>query len=309
MHLQKLQNINGVGPSKVFLPEGPYLTVLDFLEKRFPRGTRAGWERRMTAGRVFNQSGISLLPDSPYLPRTIVYYYREFAENFVIPFQESIVFEDELLLVADKPHYLPVTPVGPYIQETLLVRLRRRTGIEQLSALHRLDLETAGLVMFTKQVSTRDTYASLFRKRLISKTYHAISQDSDRYQWPLTYSSYIESSNEFMKMQERSGAANAITQIQVLERDRGHALYQLQPQTGKKHQLRVHMNALGMPIYNDQIYPTMLAYTAPEKRNYANPLQLLAKELRFIDPVTGMERHFESQLKLQWPIPDLIDQS
>ena len=306
---KNLQNLNGVGPSKVFLPEGPYLTILDFLERRFPRGTRAGWEKRMQAGRVLNQDGQALLPNACYLPRSIVYYYREVVENFVIPFQENIIYEDEYLLVADKPHYLPVTPVGPYIQETLLVRLRQRTGIDELSAVHRLDLETAGLVMFTKQSSTRNVYAQLFRNRLVDKTYLAVASFTNQHTWPLEYTSRIEDSHQFMKMQDREGDENAITQIDLIERSGDQALYQLKPLTGKKHQLRVHMNALGIPILHDQIYPQMQAYLAPEDRNYDNPMQLLAKSLAFTDPITGQENYFESQLKLQWPHIDLIDQS
>ena len=306
---KNLQNLNGVGPSKVFLPEGPYLTVIDFLERRFPRGTRAGWEKRMLAGRVFNQEGQALRPDAPYLPRSIVYYYREVEENFVIPFQENIIYEDEYLLVADKPHYLPVTPVGPYIQETLLVRLRQRTGIDELSAVHRLDLETAGLVMFTKKTSTRNVYAQLFRNRLVDKTYLAVASYSDEHLWPIEYKSRIENSLQFMKMQDLEGDENAITQIDLIERGGDQALYQLKPLTGKKHQLRVHMNALGIPILHDQIYPSMKAYLAPQNRNYDKPMQLLAKSLAFTDPITGQDNYFESQLKLQWPHIDLIDQS
>ena len=298
---KSLLNINGVGPSKVFLPEGPYLLVLDFLEKRFPRGTRAGWEARMLAGRVFDDLGYPLKPDAPYLPRRMVYYYREAQENFVIPFQESIIYEDDYLLVADKPHFLPVTPVGPYIQETLLVRLRNLTGIDNLSAAHRLDLETAGLVIFTKQAQTRDLYASLFRQQLIQKTYLAVAGYTPQFTWPHTRQSRIENGARFMQMQESEGVANAITTIQMLQHEDQFSLYQLLPQTGKKHQLRVHMSALGIPIRHDQIYPKMVSCTAPEYRLYENPLQLLAKELKFTDPITHTNHHFVSKLRLDWP--------
>jgi tRNA pseudouridine32 synthase/23S rRNA pseudouridine746 synthase len=299
--LKNLNNFNGVGPSKVYLPEGPYLTILDFLETRFPKGTRSGWEGRMLAGRVFNSQGHELSPSSPYLPRSIVYYYREVSENFVIPFQESILYEDAYLLIADKPHFLPVTPVGPYIQETLLVRLRNRTGIEDLSAVHRLDLETAGLVMFTKQAHTRDHYASLFRERSVEKTYLAVARHTEQHAWPKMYQSRIEDSAQFMKMQEIPGPCNAITQIKMLERRGEMALYQLIPTTGKKHQLRVHMNALGIPILNDQIYPQMAPYTSPGERKYDAPLQLLAQRLVFTDPITLVKHDFQSNFQLLWP--------
>jgi tRNA pseudouridine32 synthase / 23S rRNA pseudouridine746 synthase len=73
--------------------------------------------------------------------------------------------------------------------------------------------------------------------------------------------------------------------------------YGLYPVTGKKHQLRVHMSALGAGICNDPFYPEVLPDAADD---YANPLKLLAQGLRFIDPVTGQERTFDSRITLQW---------
>jgi tRNA pseudouridine32 synthase/23S rRNA pseudouridine746 synthase len=295
-----LAHIDGVTPSRVFLPEGPYSTILDFLESRFPRGTRAGWEQRMLAGRVLSHDGLSLMPDTPYCARATIYYYREAPENFAIPFTEKIVFEDDYLLIADKPHFLPVTPVGPYIQETLLVRLRNKTQIPTLSCVHRLDLETAGLVMFTKQAHTRDQYAALFREKLIKKTYLAIAPLT-HYTWPYVQQSRIEKSTQFMQMQEVNGEVNAMTEIHLIETHGALGLYQLKPLTGKKHQLRVHMSALNMPILHDQMYPKLEPYIHPELRDYSKPLQLLAHSLDFIDPITGQSRSFQTGLTLQWP--------
>jgi tRNA pseudouridine32 synthase/23S rRNA pseudouridine746 synthase len=144
---------------------------------------------------------------------------------------------------------------------------------------------------------------------LVDKTYLAVASYTDLHTWPIEYKSRIANTNQFMKMQDLDGEENAITQIDLIERSGEQALYQLKPLTGKKHQLRVHMNALGIPILHDQIYPRMQAYLAPQDRNYDKPMQLLAKRLAFIDPITGQEHFFESQLQLQWPTIDLIDQS
>ena len=292
---------DGVGASKVFLPEGPYATILDFLEIRFPRGSRLGWQIRMQEGRVLNQFGQAVLPNTPYTPKQILYYYRELKSEAKIPFAESIIYEDEWIVVADKPHFLPVTPIGPYLQETLLVRLRKRLGVDHLSAVHRLDLETAGLVLFTKQSHTRDTYAALFRNRLVKKQYLAIAPYSSAYDWPITHFSRIIAAAQFMQMEEGDGPPNAVTNIQLLATIAPWSLYRLEPITGKKHQLRVHMNALGIPIRGDQIYPRLIDYVVPSQRNFNHPLQLLAKELRFKDPMTGQEHHFVSQMQLNWP--------
>ena len=292
---------DGVGASKVFLPEGPYATILDFLEIRFPRGSRHGWENRMQEGRVLNQFGMAVSPNASYTPKQVLYYYRELKAEGKIPFAESVIFEDEWIVVADKPHFIPVTPIGPYLQETLLVRLRNRLQVDHLSAVHRLDLETAGLVLFTKQAHTRDTYAALFRNRQVKKEYLAIARHSDEFDWPITHFSRIEAAERFMQMHEVSGTPNSVTNISVIETIKPWALYSLEPITGKKHQLRVHMNALGLPIQGDQIYPLLADYVVPSQRNYDSPLQLCAKKLSFKDPMTGKEHTFESKMPLNWP--------
>lgn len=302
MLLKPLEVRNGVSPSRVYLPEGTYSTVLDFLELRFSRGTRLGWERRMLQGRVFDQHGMPIAPNSPYTPRCLIFYYRELQEESLIPFVEKVIYEDEHIVVADKPHFLPVTPIGPYIQETLLVRLRNRLGLEHLSAVHRLDLETAGLVLFTKQVGLRNTYAALFREQAVKKIYQAIAPYQPSLIPPISRSSRIERADRFMQMQEVLGQANAHTLIRILDLRKDLARYELEPRTGKKHQLRLHMSALGIPILNDQIYPVLQKYIEPRLRNYNYPLQLLAQELHFTDPITSQRQFFQSSYTLDFPV-------
>lgn len=294
----KLGVKNGVGPSRVFLPAGNYLNLLDFLVERFPSSTRLGWIRRMEQGTVLDQFGKELSPNTPYLSNQHIYYYRELLKEASIPFQEGIVYEDENIIVADKPHFLPVSPVGPFLQETLLVRLKNRLGIDGLNLAHRIDLETAGLVLFTKKPELRAIYQNLFRDQKIHKKYEAIARFDPELIFPIIYKSCLEESPAFMQMHEIDGKPNSETRIELMEVFVGFGKYRLSPITGKKHQLRAHMNALGIPIMNDQIYPNLKKYVAPENRDYRSPLQLLAKELHFIDPVTGVEHHFQSELEL-----------
>lgn len=294
----KLGTKNGVGPSRVFLPAGSYPSLLDFLVERFPAGTREGWSKRMTQGTVLSQQGEVLSPDAQYFPNQHIYYYRELQKETPIPFEEIVVFEDDNIVVADKPHYLPVSPVGPFLQETLLVRLKNRLGIDGLNLAHRIDLETAGLVLFTKRPELRGTYQNLFRDQKIDKSYEAIAPIKSDLKLPLTYKSCLEESAEFMQMHEVAGEPNSETKIELIEFNEGFGRYKLSPVTGKKHQLRAHMNALGIPIKNDQIYPVLKEYVHPEIRDYSEPLQLLAKELSFVDPLTKKEHLFKSTLSL-----------
>jgi tRNA pseudouridine32 synthase/23S rRNA pseudouridine746 synthase len=97
-------------------------------------------------------------------------------------------------------------------------------------------------------------------------------------------------------MQEMEGTPNSETRIDVIERGDAHWRYALTPITGRKHQLRVHMTALGAPIANDRLYPSV---RHRETGDYSAPLLLLARHLSFVDPLTGFERSFSSSFQLQ----------
>lgn len=290
----KLPTLNGVGPSRVFLPPGDYPNLLVFLTQKYPNSSEAGWRKRMDEGRVLNVHGQALPSTEPYKSGQHIYYYREVDAEASIPFQEEIIYQDDYIVVADKPHFLPVSPVGPFIQETLLVRLRNKLAIDSLNLAHRLDLETAGLMLFTIQPQTRGLYQNLFRDRKVQKEYEAIAPHYPNIQFPITYQSRLEESADFMQMHEVEGEPNSETVIELLEVSDGWGRYKLNPITGRKHQLRAHLNALNIPIRNDQIYPKLQEYVNPQDRDYSKPLQLLAKRLSFTDPMTGLTHDFQS---------------
>jgi len=276
-------------------------SVLDFLADRLSSVGRVEWQQRMARGEVLDDAANALPPGAPYLPGTRVYYYRHLADEPAVPCQETVLFQDDHLLVADKPHFLPVTPTGRYVQQSLLVRLKNRLGIDTLSPIHRIDRETAGLVVFSLRPQDRAAYQALFRDRAVTKAYEAIARFDERLRWPVERRSRIvEEDSAFFRMTEAAGEPNSETRIDLLER-RGHwARYALTPVTGKRHQLRVHMNAMDLPIAGDQFYPRVIR-GPDEAEDFANPLRLLAQSIRFSDPITGAQRHFESRLALQWP--------
>jgi tRNA pseudouridine32 synthase/23S rRNA pseudouridine746 synthase len=265
------------------------------LVERFPAITRAVWLQRMASHLVVDEFGVLVTPERPYPSHMRIYYYRAVDEEERIPFDEVVLYQDAHLVVADKPHFLPVTPSGHYLQETLLVRLKKRLGIDTLIPIHRIDRETAGLVLFSVNPGERNAYQGLFRDHAVTKYYEAIAAWRDDLILPITRKSRIVEDEPFFRQREVPGAPNSETHLDVLE-VRGHqARYALSPVTGKKHQLRVHMNALGLPILNDRMYPPV-ADTPYD--DYSLPLQLLAKSIGFIDPVTGKTRSFQSQLAL-----------
>ena len=237
--------------------------------------------------------------NDPYLANVHLLYFRRLNREPEIPFEETILFQDEHILVADKPHFLPVTPSGLYLHQTLLNRLKKKTGIQTLSPIHRIDRDTAGLVVFSVNRKERAKYQNLFRDRAVKKIYEAIAPYSENLhqRLPMTYRSRIEESEHFLQMQEVNGEPNTDTYIELIEQINSWARYRLSPGSGKKHQLRCHLNALNIPIKNDQIYPVLTPYQEYDL-DVSKPLQLLAKEIYFNDPITKEPRAFISQMSI-----------
>ena len=285
---------DGVGASSVMLPPGPWPTVLDFLIGRFPHIAADEWAARMARGLVCDEDGVPLDASAGYRAGARVRYYRELADEPVVAGAETILFQDENLLIADKPHGLAVTPGGRYARETLLARLRQRHDLPELAPLHRLDRDTAGVIAFSTRLATRSAYQALLRTHQVERTYEAVAPALPGLAFPLVRRSRIERGEPFFRMQEVAGEPNSETLIDVAGRPGTHWRYRLQPRTGRKHQLRVHLAALGAGIVNDPLYPEL----RPAAEAAARPLQLLARTLAFDDPLTGARRSFASAREL-----------
>ncbi|MCX7237863.1 pseudouridine synthase [Polynucleobacter sp.] len=293
-------NSEGVSASRVYLPaDQAHANLLSFFVKQFPHIAQEEWVSRFNEGLILDQEGHALAVNDAYLPNTHLIYFRRLEREPEIPFEEKILYQDEHILVADKPHFLPVTPSGLYLHQTLLNRLKKTTGIQTLSPIHRIDRDTAGLVIFSVNPNERAKYQNLFRDRVVKKVYEAIApytKELDQ-KLPMTYQSRLEESEHFLQMHEVQGEPNSDTLIEILEVNAPYARYRLTPGSGKKHQLRCHLNSLGVPIKNDQIYPILTPYQEYDL-DFSKPLQLLAKEVSFQDPITGQPRVFSSQKTL-----------
>jgi len=287
-------------PSVVTLPaaEKPYPSIVEFLSKTFPAISRDRWAKRIHEGKVLDDQGKPITAETNYSPSRRIFYFRETENEPVIPFAEQILFQNDEILVVCKPHFLPVIPGGRYVQECLLNRLRNRTGIDDLTPLHRLDRETAGIVIFSVNKHTRGRYHGLFMLGKVEKTYLALAEVSrppQENQW--TVENRIVRGEPLFRMTTVPGIANARSHIQLLEVNGNRGRFSLQPVTGKTHQLRLHLSGLGFRIVNDRVYPVLQPQTGDD---FAQPLQLLAKTIRFHDPVSGKDMEFRSERELVW---------
>ena len=250
--------------------------------------------------------------------------HRYVTEEPHIPFDCTVLYEDERIIVVDKPHFLATTPRGMWYRETALIRLRQTYGEPDIIPAHRLDRLTAGIVVFVRDRASRSAYQLLFQNHLAVKTYECLAPlrpigrpcfgtirklEPPR-PFPLERRSRIVKQRGILQAYEEPGTPNAETLIErvglghmdrtaypVSGMDGRHmvARYVLHPRTGKTHQLRVHMNSLGLPIVGDDFYPRIIEHAYDD---FSNPLELVARELEFDDPLTGEHRRFTSRIPL-----------
>ncbi|NEC90604.1 RluA family pseudouridine synthase [Streptomyces sp. SID12501] len=282
----------GVDPVRVRLPaEDEWATVRDHLVARL--AAEAGViDGMLDAGRIVDVAGRPVPRDMAYVPGMFVWFHRDLPDEERVPFEVGIVYRDEHVVVADKPHFLATTPRGSHVAETALARLRKQLGVPTLGAAHRLDRLTAGLVLFIVRPEERGTYQSLFRDRRVAKEYEAVASYDPELALPRTVRSRIVKERGVLAAREFEGEPNAVSRIEVLEHRNGRARYRLTPRTGQTHQLRVHMSTLGVPILGDPLYPVVTGPVAVG--DFRRPLQLLARVLEFTDPVTRREHRFVS---------------
>lgn len=285
---QPLPPRDGLGPARLRLRGGP---LADELAGRFGPQVAA----RAVAGEVVDRYGVVLDPATVLPAGAIVYLYRELPDEVPVPFDMPVLYRDENLVVADKPHFLATMPRGRHVAQTALVRLRRQLGLPELSPAHRLDRLTAGVLLFTTRRELRGAYQTLFARGEVDKTYLARAVVDPNMSLPQTIRSRIIKQRGSFQAVEEPGDANAETTVELVASD---GLYRLTPRTGRTHQLRVHMASLGVPIIGDPLYPNVVD-VAPG--DFSTPLQLLAHRIAFDDPISGVTREFVSRRRLATP--------
>lgn len=302
-----LEPRDGVGATRLRVPQsGPWETIAQYVVERFGHLDPGVLEARFECGGVVNAAGEPLTLSTPLGAETFIWYYREPPIEHEIPFEPEILHQDDDLLVVDKPHFLPTTPAGKFLQNTALVRLRNALGNDDLTPIHRLDRHTAGIVLFSTRPETRGAYQTLFARREVEKQYEAISHKPADFDtaapalkgqpFPITVRSHIRKQRGVLRVQELPDEPpNAETVVELLAEHPQTLHLLLKPHTGQMHQLRVHLAGLGAGIVNDPFYPVL---TDESPDDFEQPLQLLARGIRFTDPLTGEAREFTSSRSL-----------
>ncbi|MFD3355428.1 pseudouridine synthase [Streptomyces fradiae] len=291
---------DGVDAVRVRLPAGGWATLREHLVERY--GPVIGADRvdaMLARGEFVGADGRPVAGGEPYAAGRTLWFHREFPPEERVPFDVGVVHRDERIVVADKPHFLATTPRGRHVTETALARLRRDLGLPHLQPAHRLDRLTAGLVLFVVRPEDRGAYQTLFRDRRVRKEYEALAPYDPGLALPATVRSHIVKERGVVAAYEVPGAEpNSESRVELVERRGALARYRLLPETGRTHQLRVHMSALGVPILDDPLYPRVRP-DGPD--DHGRPLRLLARALEFTDPYDGSPVRFESRLRLVWP--------
>ena len=276
---------DGLGPARLRVRGGP---LGDELLTRFGFEVAA----KAIAGEVVDQHGVVLDPATVLPAGASVYLYRDLRDEVPVPFDIPVLYQDEDIVVVDKPHFLATMPRGRHVAQTALVRMRRELGLPELSPAHRLDRLTAGVLLFTARRELRGAYQTMFARGAVHKTYVARAAANPHVALPRVVQSRIVKRRGRLQAVEEPGEPNAETLVESISPD---GLYRLTPRTGRTHQLRVHMASLGMPIYGDPLYPNVIS--VPDD-DFSQPLQLLAQRIEFQDPVSGALRRFVSSRRL-----------
>jgi 23S rRNA pseudouridine1911/1915/1917 synthase len=225
-----------------------------FVHWRIPRLTRER-AREIIRACARRPDGARRAPSERVRAGEIVLLVRERFVEPTTPRTFRVIHRDEALTIVDKPPGLPVHPSATYHRNTLTALLRERFGEDAPQICHRLDRETSGVVVCAQPGPDEVAVKRQFEARQVDKEYlaivrHRIETDARTIDLPLRR----VREGLHLRVEVHPEGAPARTELEVVARDRERTLVRLIPRTGRQHQLRVHLAAIGHPIVGDKLY-------------------------------------------------------
>jgi 23S rRNA pseudouridine1911/1915/1917 synthase len=277
-----------------------------FLRGRFPAVSRGAIQRLIEEGHIRVNGRFIKATHTPRAGDQVEIHWPEARPATVQPEEIplEVLYEDEALLVLDKPPGLVVHPASGHERRTLVNALMHHCrgqlsgvgGVARPGIVHRLDKDTSGCLVVAKNDATHIALSSQFARRSVEKVYLAIlcgevARDEGEIRAAIARH---PSHRKCMTVDEGCGR-EAHTSYRVLERLRGATLVEARLHTGRTHQIRVHFKYLGYPLVGDEVYGNRQNSRLEDLTGYRAPRQMLhAWLLSFTHPRTGNRMDFES---------------
>lgn len=295
----------GCDPTSIILtfpvaPEHAGQRLDQFIQHRIPRLSRTRAQQVVRACAYRGDGTRRRASERVRAGETVVLVRPAFEEPNV-PLHFDVLYEDEAVLAVDKPAGLPVHPSASYHKSTLTYLLRQRFGDDAPQIAHRLDRETSGLLLCGRTRSAERDLKIDFENRRVRKRYLAIvrgAMPDDEGNIDLPMDRAREGLHLLMEVTPKGEGYPAVTRYRVVARRDDATLVSLSPESGRQHQLRVHLSAIGFPIIGDKLYgpegiEPFLEYIetgmtdALRQRLGHERHALHASELEFTHPSTG----------------------
>lgn len=262
-------------------------SVLDYLTDRYRHSSGAQWRHRLEQGRI-EIDGTVATAASTLHPGQVLVWNRPPWREPTVPLSFAVLHEDPDLLAVAKPSGLPTVPAGGFLQHTLLARVRHR--YPDAAPAHRLGRGTSGIVLFARSARTRAGLAAAWRAQRIEKVYRALVDGAarpDRFSVDTPIGPVPHSRLGSVHAAREDGKPS-LSHVRVIERRDDSSLVEVTIESGRPHQIRIHLAAAGFPLCGDPFYgagglPRRSGHALPGDTGYA----LHASRLRFRHPADG----------------------